>query len=46
MSKSSSNTCWVNHGIETKYINKQELNTYLATGWVTGRIYKCKQTDK
>lgn len=29
---------WINNGIETKYINAEDLEQYINNGWVCGRI--------
>lgn len=34
---------WVNNGVVTKWIPSNELTSYLADGWVTGRIIKNKE---
>ena len=35
-------TCWVNNGIETIRIKKEELNIYLDKGYIRGRLIKDK----
>lgn len=36
-------TKWINNGIQNKKIKKDELNTYIENGWVSGKIKKIKK---
>lgn len=38
-SNSQSGTCWITNEVENKKIKKEDINSYLKSGWRKGRVF-------